>query len=143
MLTNKITESEIQPLSIASLPTRPTAPTAFGGRGYSSVEMKECFDKLPRLIIERLNLLIDEIDSGLIQDLALSIKTGLSETHTLADFLREFQSGELAMRFPFDQSKRPLGEVLPSLIKKVDAFYYMDEDYILDGGTPSTRGGDL
>lgn len=143
MLTTKITESEIQPLSIASLPTRPTAPTAFGGRGYSSVEMKECFDKLPRLIIERLNLLIDELDSGLIQRLALSISTGITETHTLSDFLREFQSGELAMRFPFDSTKRTIGEVLPPLIEKVNAFYYMDEDYVLDGGTPSQRGGEV
>lgn len=141
MITNKITESEIQPLSIASLPTRPTAPTAFGGRGYSSVEMKECFDKLPRLVIERLNELIEELDSGIITSEALAIETGIAPGHTLADFFKEFVSGELALRFPFDSTHKTIGEVLPSLIEKVDSFYFMDEDYVLDGGIPSERGG--
>ena len=143
MLTTKITESEIQPLSIASLPTRPTAPTAFGGRGYSSVEMKECFDKLPRLAIERLNQLIDELDCGMIQNSVLETPTGIAEGYTLADFLREFSSGELAMRFPIDKSKKTLGEVLPRLIDKVDSFVFTEEDFILDGGTPATRGGEF
>ena len=35
MTTNKITDSEIESLKVGSLPTRPTAPTAFGGRGYT------------------------------------------------------------------------------------------------------------
>ena len=143
MLTTKITESEIQPISIASLPTRPTAPTAFGGKGYSSVQMKECFDKLPRLIIERLNLLIGELQSGLIQNAALALETGIAEGFTLADFLREFSSGELAMRFPIDEGGKRLGEILPELIEKVNSFYYMDEDFVLDGGVPAQRGGEL
>lgn len=143
MITKQITESEIQPLSIASLPTRPTAPTAFGGRGYSSVEMKECFDKLPRLAIERLNLLIGELESGMVENLVLALSTGIAEGHTLADFLREFSTGELAMRLPFGTGSQTLGEVLPALIEKVNGFSYMDENYVLDGGTPSARGGEI
>ena len=61
MNTEKITESEIEELKISSLPSRPTAPPSFGGKGYTAKEMKEAFDKLPLFIIERLNSLIDDI----------------------------------------------------------------------------------
>lgn len=71
MNTKKITDSEIEALKIASLPTRPTAPTSFGGRGYTATEMKEAFDKLPLRIAEGFNSLIGEIENGgLIQTLA-------------------------------------------------------------------------
>ena len=64
MNTNKITDSEIESLRVASLPTRPTAATAFGGKGYTATEMKEAFDKLPLRIIRGFNSLIDEIEDG-------------------------------------------------------------------------------
>ena len=64
MNTKKIPDSEIESLKVASLPTRPTAPTAFGGKGYTATQMKEAFDKLPLRIIEEFNLLIDEIKNG-------------------------------------------------------------------------------
>lgn len=64
MNTTKITASEIDSLKVASLPTRPTAPTAFGGKGYTATEMKAAFDKLPLRIIEEFNSLIDEIENG-------------------------------------------------------------------------------
>ena len=53
MNTKKLSEAEMAPLKIAALPTRPTAPTAYGGKGYSSIQMKEAFDKLPELIAAR------------------------------------------------------------------------------------------
>lgn len=64
MKTNKITDSEIESLKIASLPTRPTAPTAFGGKGYTATEMKAAFDRLPLRICEAFNSLIDDVESG-------------------------------------------------------------------------------
>ena len=63
MNATKILNSEIESLKISSLPARPTAPTAFGGKGYTSKEMKEAFDKLPLFIIERFNRLIEDITS--------------------------------------------------------------------------------
>lgn len=63
MTTQKITDAEIASLRIAALPTRPTAPSAFGGRGYTAEEMKAAFDRLPLFIIQRLNALIDEMDA--------------------------------------------------------------------------------
>ena len=66
MNTRIITDSEIESLKVASLPTRPTAPTAFGGKGYTATEMKEAFDKLPLRILQEFNLLVQEIKNGTV-----------------------------------------------------------------------------
>jgi len=60
MNTNRITAEELEPLKVASLPTRPTAPEYYGGLGYTAKDMKEAFDKLPLFIAEVLNSLIDD-----------------------------------------------------------------------------------
>ncbi len=93
MKTTKITRSEIDPMLIASLPTRPTAPSAFGGNGYTASQMKAAFDKLPSHIIDRLNLLIDDITSGEVCD---SIPTGIDNAPTLAALLAAFTDGSIA-----------------------------------------------
>lgn len=94
MTAKKLTEAEMQPLRISSLPTRPTAPTAFGGRGYTTTEMKAAFDLLPNLIAERLNALIDDVTSG---ELAAAIPNGdCPELPTLKDLLSGIKSGALA-----------------------------------------------
>ena len=95
MNTKKITNSEITPIAISSLPTRPTASTAFGGKGYTAAEMKAAFDKLPLLIIERFNSLIDEMESA-DGGLASSIPTGLGESHTLANLFIDLKNGNFA-----------------------------------------------
>ena len=64
MTAKKILEGEIENLKISSLPTRPTAPIAFGGKGYTTKEMKEAFDRLPLLVIERYNSLLNDISDG-------------------------------------------------------------------------------
>jgi hypothetical protein len=64
MNTRKIYDSDISSLKVSSLPTRPTAPTAFGGKGYTATEMKEAFDKLPLYIIDHFNTLVGEIENG-------------------------------------------------------------------------------
>ncbi len=61
MNTNLITEEELEPLKVASLPTRPTAPEYFGGLGYSAKNMKEAFDRLPLFLAEVLNSLIEDV----------------------------------------------------------------------------------
>ena len=94
MTTKKITESEIAPLSVASLPTRPTAPTAFGGKGLTSAEMKAAFDKLPLLAIERLNELIDDINTGRITEAIPSF--GTNRVETLAELMYGIGNGDFA-----------------------------------------------
>ena len=69
MNTKKITDSEREALCVASLPTRPTAPTAFGGKGYTASEMKAAFDRLPLRIIEGFNSLVEEIENGAVAEL--------------------------------------------------------------------------
>ena len=76
--------------------TRPTAPEMFGGRGYSSVEMKAAFDRLPLFIIERLNLLIEDITSIGKDSAAAAIPTDIRDGHTLKDLFDDVKSGELA-----------------------------------------------
>ena len=78
---------------IASLPTRPTAPSAFGGKGYTATEMKAAFDQLPLLIIERLNSLIDDVETG---DICAGIPTGIAGASTLSALLKAFYDGTLA-----------------------------------------------
>lgn len=93
MKAKAVTEAEMAPLRVASLPTRPTAPAAFGGKGYTAKEMKEAFDRLPELAIERINDLIDDVGSG---ELAKSLATGITVAPTLAKLLSDLESGSLA-----------------------------------------------
>ena len=96
MNSTKITDAEIDGLSVASLPTRPTSPTAFGGAGYTASELKAVFDRLPLLLVERYNSLIDDAESLGEGSLASSIPTGIDEGHTLADLFSDVSGGNLA-----------------------------------------------
>lgn len=93
MNTQIITESEITSRAVSSLPTRPTAPLAFGGKGYSAKEMKSAFDALPRLIIDRLNSLILDIKEGRVLD---AIPTENESLKTLRAILSGIESGDFA-----------------------------------------------
>ena len=94
MKTTKIIEDEIKDLKVASLPTRPTADSAFGGKGYSASDMKAAFDKLPLFIISRFNSLLDDIfeDGGIADD----ILTGIDAEHTLKELFADITSGIFA-----------------------------------------------
>ena len=92
MTTKKITVDEIMENGVASLPTRPTAPTAFGGMGYTSIEMKEAFDRLPKLIIERLNLLLCDVEDGTILS---DLPTGISSLPSLRDVIEGIDNERL------------------------------------------------
>ena len=96
MKTTKITEDQIKDLKISSLPTRPTAPTSYGGLGYSSAQMKAIFDALPLFIIERFNSLLDDLASVGAGSASASIPTGIKEGHTLAALFADVKNGNLA-----------------------------------------------
>lgn len=113
MKAKKILAEEIRDLKISSLPTRPTASVAFGGKGYTSTELKEAFDKLPLFIIERYNALVEdilELGSGSLAD---SVMTGIREGHSLADMWADIQTGEFASYLIVD------GESLASHIAQI------------------------
>ena len=94
MRSKKINESEIESLKVSSLPTRPTAPAAFGGKGYTADELKAAFDALPLYIIEKFNSLIDDLttegEDGILADILTGIKSG----HTLRDMLSDIKNGD-------------------------------------------------
>lgn len=96
MTTEKIKNEEIASLRISSLPSRPNASGAFGGRGYTAAEMKAAFDRLPLFLVERFNSLIDDIGASGDGSLADAVPTGLGEGHTLADLFADIPSGALA-----------------------------------------------
>ena len=96
MNTKKIIPSETDELRISSLPSRPTAPASFGGRGYTASQMKAAFDRLPLFIIERFNSLLDDIASYSEGSLAAEIPTGILDGHTLYDLFSDICSGAIA-----------------------------------------------
>ena len=98
MRTRRITNEEVRALGVSSLPTAPNAPTAFGGGGYTAGELKAVFDRLPCLIIEQLNRLIEDISDTGEASLAAAIPTGIAEGHSLADLFEEIKNGSLAAR---------------------------------------------
>jgi hypothetical protein len=96
MKANTITENEIADLKVSALPTRPTTPTAFGGKGYTATEMKAAFDRLPLYIMERLNTLIDDIRGVDGETVLNAIPTGIKESHTLSDLIEDIKSGSFS-----------------------------------------------
>lgn len=96
MTATKITAEEIRNLKIASLPTHPTSPRAYGGKGYTASEMKAAFDMLPLFIIERLNALLDDIDRDGDGSVSEHIKTGITDGHTLANLFKDVSGGSFA-----------------------------------------------
>ena len=107
-----ITKDEISDMLISSLPTKPTTPTFFGGKGYSAEDMKAAFDKLPLFILEKYNELIEAILSTGEDSLASAIKTGFSDTHTLSELFADIEDGSF-----------------PSYVKFLDASL---SEYLLD-----------
>ena len=93
MTTKKITSDEIDQNAVSSLPTRPTASVAFGGKGYTSAEMKEAFDRLPKLIIERFNLLLSDLCDGQILE---DIPTDIENLPTVRKLIGGIENEELS-----------------------------------------------
>lgn len=141
MNTKPILSSEIASLKISALPSRPTAPVTFGGRGYTAGQMKAAFDALPLYIIERLNALIEELESEDFSSVLLNAPTGLGEGHALGDLLRDIRSGAFANYLIVEDRTLPgaLEELSLRLLDLESLRHYSDEDFHLDGGTPALR----
>ena len=95
MKTTKITDAEIADIKVSALPTRPTAPAAFGGKGYTASELKAAFDRLPLYIVERFNALIDDINGTGGGDICDAVKTGIKDGHTLKELFSDIENGNL------------------------------------------------
>ncbi|MBR7116659.1 MAG: methyl-accepting chemotaxis protein [Clostridia bacterium] len=93
MTVTKINEADIRSLRVASLPSRPTAPTSFGGAGYTARQMKEAFDKLPLFIISRFNALLDDLCRSDGEGVDGAIPSGIRDGHSLRNLLEDIRSG--------------------------------------------------
>ena len=113
MSIQKIKESELRELGVSALPSRPSFPSLYEGRARSAKELREAFDRLPRLIAERFNALLDACGllDGERESLAEAIATELFEGHSLADLFRDIESGAL-----LSYLKNERGEDLSSLL---------------------------
>lgn len=125
MRSKKILNSEIESRRIASLPTRPTAPSAFGGAGMTSTQLKEAFDSLSLLIIERFNLLIGDVTQLGEDSLSGAVPTGISAGHTLADLFADIKNGTFASYLSVGD--RSLESTLLSLSERIKKLEEMSE----------------
>lgn len=141
MITKRISQNEIASLKISSLPSRPTAPVSFGGRGFTATEMKAAFDALPLLIAERLNALIDELGGEGFEALVKAIPSGIEDGHTLDLLLADIRGGNFSEYLSVEGQTLP--DVLAAIRARIETLegfsHYTDEDFHLDGGTPADR----
>lgn len=106
MSIQKITQGELLSTGVRSLPNRPSSPSLYSGRTLSATELKEAFDKLPTLIAERFNALLEA--AGLYDEehpcerLSELIATGLEESPSLAAFFEDVKNGNLALYLSLD-----------------------------------------
>ena len=129
----RINEADIAELKVSSLPSRPTAPRALGGCGYTATEMKAAFDKLPLFIIQKFNLLLDSIKAEGEGSISAEIPTGIKDSHTLSDMLEDILTGVFSTYLQV--SGEPLSECLESLRADTDECLAIAEDYGLRLGT--------
>ena len=144
MNTTKILDSEIKDLKISSLPSRPTAPTAFGGKGYTSLEMKAAFDKLSLFIINRFNTLLDDIAGYGEGSISAEIPTGIYDGHSLLDFFSDVTGGELPAYLSMGEEtlaemKARLSEEHQTVEEKLEICLSHIADRVLDASSPKNR----
>ena len=144
MNTTKILDSEISDLKIASLPSRPTAPTAFGGKGYTSVEMKAAFDKLPLFIIKRFNTLLEDIAAVGEGSLSAESPTGISENHTLLNLFSDITSGHFPSYLSMGEEtlaemKARLTDENTSFEERLTILFSHIADTVIDASFPKDR----
>lgn len=118
MRSKKITEPEIESLKVSSLPTRPTAPAAFGGKGYTADELKAAFDALPLYIVEKFNSLIDDLTAEGEDGILANILTGIKSGHTLSNMISDIKSGDFISYVAIGNSS--LGEYLAKMKTDID-----------------------
>lgn len=125
MSIQKITNSEILTHGVKGLPTRPSTPSLYKGNILSAEELKEAFDKLPRLIAERFNALLESTglydESNPADSLAALIATGLEESHSLLDFFADVKNGNLALYLTAGEGGEPIADVLSELRRLIEA----------------------
>lgn len=134
MSIQKITENELLSYGVRSLPNRPSSPTLYSGKTLSAAELKAAFDRLPTLVAERFNALLEAtglFDSAHPSDrLAELIATDISPYHSLADFFEDVKNGNLALYLSAD-GKTALADVLSEM--KADILALENRSFAVEG----------
>ena len=143
MLTTKIRNSDIAQMKVASLPSRPTAPTTFGGKGYTAAQLKEAFDRLPLYLVEKFNSLLDDISALGPDSLAAAIPTGLREGHTLADFFSDIVCGTVTNYLLLENEESIAGAFRDVLGRLQQIESFVQGKKTLDGESASGGGDTL
>lgn len=94
MKAKKITVAERSERMVASMPTHPSAE-GYQGAAMTPTEVKQSFDRLPLLITERFNSLIDDIGASPAESISAAIQTGISDK-TLANMFADIITGNFA-----------------------------------------------
>ena len=144
MKASKILNEQIKNLKVASLPSRPTAPTSFGGRGYTANQVKEAFDALPLFIVEKFNALIADILDVGEDSMIASVKTGIRDGHTLLDLIDDIRGGELAEYLSvgdgtLDTFRTEYDEDISEIEEDIESIYGVLNEKTIDCGSPADR----
>ncbi len=137
MAINKITAREIAENAVeGNLPDRPSQESLYAERGMTAAEVKAAYDRLPKLIADRFNALVDAIGCEASDDgIAASILTGITEGHTLNRLFLDILSGAFADYLSID-GERTLREALLSIPDPLPALTEEDDGKLLtaEGG---------
>ena len=144
MNTKKIIADDYEDLRVSSLPSRPTAPSSFGGRGYTASQMKAAFDRLPLFIIERFNSLLDDIRAEGEGSLASDIPTGIEEGHTLDELFADILNGRLAGYLSLGEGSLAeyadgCDEKFEKILCDLEICFRHITDTVVEGDSPSGR----
>lgn len=99
MAIKQITQEQVNASTVTkNMPDRPSQTSVYGQRGMTPYEIKAIYDKLPLLIVEYYNGLVESIpgvSGGVLQEGSLAGKmlTGISPGHSLKDLLGDIRSG--------------------------------------------------
>lgn len=96
MKATRIQSSEIENMKISSLPTHPVKESMYHDQSYSSSDVKAAFDRLPLLIIERFNALLDDIEAENGSSISGAIQTGIESNHTLSQLFADVKNGNMS-----------------------------------------------
>ena len=106
MSISKILNAELEESTVSSLATRPSSPSLYGGRTLSAKELRAAFDKLPLLLVERFNALIDALglytDEARSASLAALVATGIAKGHSLEELFADITSGRFSTYLSLD-----------------------------------------
>jgi hypothetical protein len=130
-MIKEITQKEINERKVANLPTRPNNPRLYGGERLSPEQLKERFDALSLLAINRLNSLITMINDGKIADEIPVLTIGEGDdarTFTISELAEKVVDGSLP-----DIMKVYEGKTLRALLAESSL---SPEIYVGDGDMP-------